>query len=145
MTLKTLLFSAAVSLMSASVALSATVDVFKDANCGCCGGWIVHMQRSGFLVSATDVMHEEMDVLKEKAGIGSDLISCHTAFVEGYVIEGHVPAADVARLLAERPDAIGLSVPGMPAGSPGMEGATAEPYDVLLIHKDGGTEVFASH
>lgn len=145
MTLKPLLFAVAVGLLSASPALSATIDVFKDAGCGCCGGWIAHMRTNGFSVSATDVTPQQMDLVKAKAGIGSGTTSCHTAFFDGYVIEGHLPAADVARLLSERPDAIGLSVPGMPAGSPGMETAMPEPYDVLLIHHDGRTDVFTSH
>ena len=84
--------------------------------------------------------------LKRQAGIGDKLASCHTAKIDGYVIEGHVPGSDIKRLIAERPDAIGLTVPGMPVGSPGMEqGAEFEPYDVLLIKKDGATEVFAKH
>ncbi|CAD7026460.1 metal-binding protein [Pseudorhizobium endolithicum] len=145
MKLRTLLLSAAISFLSASVALSATVSVFKDAGCGCCGGWIAHMTANGFTVASADISPEEMDVVKAKAGITGDTASCHTALVDGYVVEGHVPASDVQRLLAERPDAVGLAAPGMPAGSPGMEGAGAEPYDVLLIHKDGSTEIFASH
>ena len=84
--------------------------------------------------------------LKRQAGIGDKLASCHTAKIDGYVVEGHVPGSDIKRLVAERPDAIGLTVPGMPVGSPGMEqGAEFEPYDVLLIKKDGATEVFARH
>ena len=145
MTLKSFLFAVAVGLVSASPALSATINVFKDPGCGCCGGWIAHMRSNGFSVSAMDVTPEQMDLVKAKAGIGSGTASCHTAFIDGYVIEGHVPAADVARLLSERPDAIGLSVPGMPAGSPGMEAAMPEAYDVLLIHRDGRADVFASH
>lgn len=145
MPLKLFVFSAAVNLLSATVALSATVSVFKDANCGCCGGWIAHMQASGFTVSATNVTPDEMDRVKATGNVRPGAASCHTAFVDGYVIEGHVPASDVARLLSERPDAIGLAAPGMPGGSPGMEAAAAEPYDVLLIHKDGRTEVYASH
>ncbi len=145
MTLRTLVLSTAISLLSASAALSATVSVFKDAGCGCCGGWIAHMRTNGFTVTAADISPDRMDVVKSGAGITSDTASCHTALVDGYVVEGHVPASDVQRLLAERPDAVGLAAPGMPSGSPGMEGAGSEPYDVLLIHKDGRTEVFASH
>ena len=144
-TFRTLFLSATFSLLSASVALSASVSVFKDAGCGCCGGWISHMRENGFAVSATNVAPETMDVVKSKAGVTADTASCHTAIVAGYVVEGHVPASDVQRLMDERPDAIGLSAPGMPIGSPGMEGAGAEPYDVLLIRRDGRTEVFASH
>ncbi|MBC8013706.1 MAG: CopG family transcriptional regulator [Methyloceanibacter sp.] len=87
-----------------------------------------------------------LDRIKRQSGIGEELAACHTAKIGGYVIEGHVPAPDIKRLIAERPDALGLSVPGMPIGSPGMEqGAETEPYDVLLIKKDGTTEVFARH
>lgn len=145
MTFRTLFLSATFSLLSASVALSASVSVFKDAGCGCCGGWMSHMRENGFAVSATNVAPETMDVVKSKAGVTADTASCHTAIVAGYVVEGHVPASDVQRLMDERPDAIGLSAPGMPIGSPGMEGAGAESYDVLLIRRDGRTEVFASH
>jgi Predicted metal-binding protein len=145
MTLRTLVLSTAISLLSASAALSATVSVFKDAGCGCCGGWIAHMRANGFTVAAADISPEQMDVVKAKAGITSDTASCHTALVDGYVVEGHVPASDVQRLITERPDAVGLAAPGMPSGSPGMEGAGLEPYDVLLIKRDGRTEIFASH
>lgn len=103
-----------------------------------------HMQASGFAVSATNVTPDEMDRVKATANVSPGAASCHTAFVDGYVIEGHVPASDVARLFSERPDAIGLAAPGMPGGSPGMEAAAAEPYDVLLIRRDGRTEVYAT-
>ena len=145
MTLRTLFLSTAISLISASAALSATVAVYKDAGCGCCGGWISHLKANGFTVAATNISPDQMDVVKVKAGITEDTASCHTALVEGYVIEGHVPASDVQRLIAERPAAVGIAAPGLRIGSAGMEGAGAEPYDVLLIHKDGSTEVFASH
>lgn len=142
---RTILLSAAMVLLTAATAAAQTVEVFKDAGCGCCGGWIAHMERHGFQVKAADVEPERMDTIKTRAGVTADLASCHTAFVGGYFIEGHVPAGDVARLLAERPDAAGLTAPGMPLGSPGMEGAGAEAYDVLLVRADGRTEVFASH
>ncbi|CAG0949590.1 hypothetical protein BURK2_00113 [Burkholderiales bacterium] len=140
-----LLFSSAMVALSASAALAQTVEVFKDANCGCCGGWIAHMRENGFTVTAANVTPERMDEIKAKAGLTENTSSCHTAFVGGYFVEGHVPAQDVIRLLAERPDAMGVTAPGMPLGSPGMDGAGVEPYKVLLVLDSGRTEVFASH
>lgn len=134
-----------VSLASmASVASDETVQVYKDANCGCCGGWIDHMRTSGFDVEATNLAYEALSAKKAEAGIADEHASCHTAFVGGYVIEGHVPAEDVRRLLSERPEAVGLTAPGMPAASPGMD-MGSEPYDVLLAHGDGTTDVYARH
>lgn len=142
---------AAIALLSAAIAAPAladapAVEVWKTPSCGCCGAWIDHMREAGFRVKAHDVDQGALYRIKSRVGLTPALSSCHTALVDGYLVEGHVPAADVRRLLAERPDAAGLSVPGMPIGSPGMEmGATVEPYDVLLIGRDGGTDVFASH
>lgn len=127
-----------------AAALAADLTVTKDPSCGCCEGWIEHMRHAGFNVT----VHEDDDFadLKAKMGVAPEHQSCHTGVVDGYVIEGHVPAADVLRLLATRPEARGLTVPGMPMGSPGMEmGEHKDAYDVLLIKKDGSTEVFASH
>jgi hypothetical protein len=122
----------------------AEVTVYKDPYCGCCNKWVEHLKAAGFAVTAHDA--EDMSRIKTEAGVPAALESCHTAKVGGYVIEGHVPADDIKRLLAERPDAVGLAVPGMPIGSPGMEqGDTREPYDVILFRKDGTTTVFASH
>lgn len=123
------------------------LHVAKTASCGCCGLWIEHLKTNGFSVTAENVAHGTLARLKQQAGLKNpELHSCHTAKVAGYVIEGHVPAADVKRLLAEKPDAIGLAVPGMPLGSPGMEaGDRREPYDVLLVKRDGSTAVFARH
>ncbi|RDD68677.1 DUF411 domain-containing protein [Paracoccus versutus] len=113
------------------------VTVTKDPGCGCCGGWIDHMRAAGFPVHA--VNSDEVFALKERLGVPPDLASCHTAEVAGYVIEGHVPATAIRRLLAERPQAIGLATPGMPAGSPGMDlpGTEPESYDVLLFDASG--------
>jgi hypothetical protein len=121
------------------------VTVYKSASCGCCGSWVEHMRRNGFRVDARNV--DNLVVIKERAGVPVGMRTCHTAEVGGYFVEGHVPAADVKRLLAEHPDAKGLAVPGMPAGSPGMEipGGGAQPYDVILVGKDGSTSVFAHH
>lgn len=123
-------------------AAATTVEVYKSATCKCCAKWVDHMRANGFTVNTHDVGNKEA---REKAGISPALGSCHTALVDGYAIEGHVPAQDIKRLLRERPRAIGLSAPGMPHGSPGMEGARSDPYDVLLIGKQGDTSVYSRH
>jgi hypothetical protein len=123
-----------------------SVEVWKSATCKCCGAWVKHLEANGFAVTVNDADTSVLAALKRQAGISDKLASCHTAKIGGYVVEGHVPSSDIKRLVTERPDAIGLTVPGMPVGSPGMEqGAEFEPYDVLLIKKDGATEVFAKH
>jgi hypothetical protein len=119
------------------------IDVFKSPTCGCCEKWVAHLRTSGFAPTATNV--DDMTVVKARHHIPSALESCHTATVGGYLIEGHVPAADIKRLLKERPAIAGLAVPGMPTGSPGMEGSGASPYDVLAFDKQGKTRVFATH
>ncbi len=118
------------------------VEVFKNASCGCCGGWVEHMRQSGFEV----ITHDVGDVAAErkKLGMPERLGSCHSATVDGYVIEGHVPAADIRRLLKEKPNAVGLAVPGMVPSSPGMAGPRTA-YDTLLVGRDGATRVYASH
>ena len=119
------------------------VTVYKSPTCGCCASWVDHLRENGFTVDVQDV--DDLQTVKAEHGIPAALQSCHTAIVDGYVVEGHVPAGDVKRLLVERPDAAGLAVPGMPVGSPGMEqGDTVQPYDVLLLG-DGQTSVFAHH
>ena len=123
-----------------------SVEVWKSATCKCCGAWVKHLEANGFAVTVNDADTSVLAALKRQAGISDKLASCHTAKIGGYVVEGHVPSSDIKRLVTERPDAIGLTVPGMPVGSPGMEqGAEFEPYDVLLIKKDGATEVFARY
>ena len=119
------------------------LTMVKSPNCGCCNEWAEYMRRNGFSVDAQDVA--DLGPVKAENGIPPRLASCHTAFVEGYVIEGHVPASDVERLLAERPAVSGLAVPGMPVGSPGMEGPNPERYDVLSFDGSGRTAVFSSH
>jgi len=122
------------------------VDVYKDPTCGCCSKWVEHLQAAGFTVRATDT--GDLADFKTKHNVPTRVRSCHTALVSGYVLEGHVPAADVQRLLKERPSNVaGLGVPGMPIGSPGMEvaGTKAQPYDVIAFAKDGSTRVFAAH
>ena len=119
--------------------------VYKSPTCGCCGSWIEHMQKAGFQVESRNV--DDLSPVKARVGVPPAKGSCHTAEVGGYFIEGHVPAEDVKRLLAERPDARGLTVPGMPAGSPGMElpDGSVQPYAVELVARDGTTSVFARH
>ena len=109
------------------------VNVTKDPSCGCCDGWVAHIEAAGFPVKVVE--SSDMDSLKQRLGVPAELASCHTAEVGGYVVEGHVPAAAIRRLLAERPDATGLAVPGMPAGSPGMDfpGVDPEPYEAFLF------------
>jgi len=121
------------------------VTVYKNGNCGCCKAWVAHLRQNGFRVEAHDV--DDLSPIKERLGIPSGKGSCHTAEVGGYFVEGHVPASIIRRLLTERPDAKGLTVPGMPVGSPGMESASGkvQPYDVLLVARDGSTSVFSHH
>lgn len=122
------------------------IEVWKSATCECCGNWVKHLEANGFVVHVNAAEPQMLARLKQEVGIGDKLAACHTAKIDGYVIEGHVPGTDIKRLVAERPDAIGLAVPGMPIGSPGMEqGGIFDPYDVLLVKKDGTTEVFARH
>ncbi|MBI4540587.1 MAG: DUF411 domain-containing protein [Gemmatimonadetes bacterium] len=126
---------------AATVADSAVVTVFKSPACGCCGKWVEHVRANGFRVLVRDTANVEP--VKVAYGVPASARSCHTASVEGYVIEGHVPADLIRRLLQERPDVVGLAVPGMPPGSPGMEGPKPQPYDVLALRRDGSTEVYA--
>lgn len=123
--------------------LPADMEVWKDPNCGCCKDWVAHMQAAGFRVGVHDMGNT---AVRQRLGLPAKLGSCHTALVGGYVIEGHVPAADVRRLLREKPQALGLAVPGMPVGSPGMDGALyggrRDAFDVLLVSRDGSTSVF---
>ncbi len=138
--------AALVLLLSPVIALAGELPrmtVWKDPSCGCCGNWVQHMREAGFDVTVRD--REDMDQLKRLAGVPEGLQSCHTARVGNYMVEGHVPAADVKRLLAEQPDAHGLAVPGMPSGSPGMENGEFDRYDVLLFQRGGNTKVFSSH
>lgn len=137
------LFLVATLLSTAALADGSRVTVYKNPTCGCCAQWIDHLRQNGFDVEAVNL--DDLRMIKSMSGIRPEQASCHTAQVDGYVIEGHVPADDVRRLLAERPDARGLAVPGMPMGSPGMDSPNPEHYEVLLIGKDGSTQVFAEH
>ena len=120
-----------------------TITVYKDPSCGCCKNWIEHLLKHGYRVDAKD--SPNMSEIKHTLGVPDAVTSCHTAMVNGYLIEGHVPAADIDRLLAKKPHVAGLAVPGMVAGSPGMEGPRAEHYKVLSFDKNGKTSVFASY
>ncbi|MDA1184094.1 MAG: DUF411 domain-containing protein [Acidobacteria bacterium] len=130
---------------SAEAARQSVIEVYKDPACGCCSLWVEHLREHGFAVTARDTRN--LAALKTENGVPREMQSCHTALVDGYVIEGHVPAADVERLLRDRPAIAGLAVAGMPIGSPGMEveGVAAQPYDVMAFDDGGGAFVFASH
>ncbi len=132
--------AAALSIPVLAIAAAPVVDVFKSAACGCCAAWVEHLKANGFKTRVTDVPNPSD--YRARGGIPDALGSCHTAMIQGYAIEGHVPAADIKRLLAQKPKARGLAVPAMPLGSPGMEGPRKDPYDVLLVHADGKTTVF---
>lgn len=137
---------AAPHLARAAGAPATPVEVWKDPSCGCCHDWIEHMQANGFSFTVHDSGN---NAARARLGLPAKLGSCHTALVGGYVIEGHVPASDVRTLLQQKPKALGLTVPGMPVGSPGMDGPAynnrRDPYDVLLVARDGSTRVFKSY
>jgi hypothetical protein len=121
------------------------IVVHKSESCGCCKLWVAHLEKGGFRTEVHDV--DNLNAIKTRVGIPAAMGSCHTGEVAGYFIEGHVPAADIHRLLREKPEAKGLTVPGMPAGSPGMEipSGKVQAYDVFLVANDGTTSVFAHH
>ncbi len=138
------------ALMAMTLSVSApadeanTVTVYKSPTCGCCGDWVKHLEENDFEVEVRDT--QNLNPIKMEAGVPRALASCHTGFVGGYVIEGHVPASDIRRLLEQAPQARGLSVPGMPVGSPGMEmGDRQDAYQVLLFNEQGQTQVFSSY
>ena len=139
-----LLTLATLGRFSTALAADDEVVMYKDPNCGCCGKWAEHMREHGFKVK--EVATTQMGQVKGEAGVPQALGSCHTARVGGYVVEGHVPAADVRRMLTEKPAIAGISAPGMPMGSPGMEGPyPADRYDVVSFDAQGRTAVYASH
>ncbi len=121
---------------------SAKVLVYKTPTCGCCAKWVGHMEKAGFEVETRDL--DNLSAIKNQYGVKRDFSSCHTAIVDGYIVEGHVPPMFVKKLLDERPDVKGITVPGMPIGSPGMEGPNPQPYDVLSFDAQGKTAVFGS-
>lgn len=124
----------------AASAAAPVIEVYKNPDCGCCTGWVKHLQESGFTVNTHHV--EDTSDYRMKFGMPEALGSCHSAKVEGYALEGHVPAAEIKRLLAEKPKAVGLSVPAMPIGSPGMEGPRKDPFDVLLVQQNGKHSIY---
>ncbi|KQX86812.1 DUF411 domain-containing protein [Variovorax sp. Root473] len=140
------LAAATATLPLAAQAAAPMVEIWKDPNCGCCQDWVKHLNKNGF---ATRVHDEGNGAARERLGIPAKLGSCHTGRVGGYAIEGHVPAREMQRLLKEKPQAVGLAVPGMPIGSPGMDGPAygdqRDPYDMLLVLADGNTRVFQSY
>ena len=128
-------FAAPLIAGAATTTATPVVDVYKSASCGCCTAWIEHLQKNGFTVRAHDVA--DAPAYRAKFGIPDELGSCHTGMVDGYALEGHVPAREIKRLLAQRTKAVGLAVPGMPHGSPGMETGRSDPYDVVLVQANG--------
>ncbi len=120
-----------------------TIDIYKSPYCGCCGKWADHVTKAGFTVKTHEV--DDVPGTRKKLGMPDKLGSCHTAKIGNYLLEGHVPAEDIKRLLKEKPKAIGLAVPGMPPGSPGMDVPNSPPYETLLVQNDGNTRVFAKH
>jgi len=122
----------------------AEITVYKDPNCPCCSSWVALLRENNY--SVTEVSVEDVSVYKTKYNVPAEVSGCHTAIIGDYVIEGHVPVADIKRLLEEKPDIIGLAVPGMPLGSPGMEmGGKSHAFDVLAINKDGTTTIYSSY
>ena len=136
-------------LASANQPQRPVIEVWKTPSCGCCHDWIRHLQAQGFEVQAHDVSDAAKRDVRQRLGLADRFGSCHTARVGGYVLEGHVPAREIHRLLRERPRALGLAVPGMPVGAPGMDGpeygGRRDPYDVLLVQRDGGAGVYRSY
>jgi len=145
--LKTLLVRiAAVSVLAAAplaYAAGPVINVYKTKTCGCCSAWVDHLKSNGFKVIAHDV--QDPGTIRAKFGIAEKYGSCHTGVINGYAIEGHVPADSIKKLLKEKPKASGLAAPGMPMGSPGMEGHRKDAYDVLLVDKKGNSSIYTSH
>jgi len=140
------LLTLAAFVLPATHAVAAEITMYKSPNCGCCSGWADTLKTAGFTV--IEKKNDDMGAIKAKYGVPQNLASCHTAIIDGYIIEGHVPAADVQRLLKERPaKVVGLTAPGMPMQSPGMQANILEPknYDVLAFDKDGNTTVFSRY
>ena len=119
------------------------VAMFQNPACGCCSKWAAHMENNGFTVETHKT--DQLNSIKEREGVTPETAGCHTSMVDGYLVEGHVPAREVARLISERPNVKGITVPGMPMGSPGMEGGRTDRYEVLTIDHEGNTAVFSSY
>jgi hypothetical protein len=129
---------------SAESVVATEITVHRSPSCGCCGIWLDHLKKQGFVVN--DIKTQDVNLVKQQYGVGAGLASCHTALVEGYVIEGHVPAADIRKMLAEKPNIVGLSVPGMPQGTPGMEmSGRKQPFAVISFDKNGNQENYTEY
>ncbi len=144
---RALLTAAALLPLAAQAQYKTEIQVYKTPTCGCCNDWIAYLQANGFAVKGINV--PDTAPIRARYGLPAKYGSCHTAVVAGYVIEGHVPVREIKRLLAERPTAVGIAVPEMPIGSPGMDGPAyqgqRDPYDVLLVQSDGSSKIFASY
>lgn len=140
---RTAALGAALAAGRAVAAAPPEMVVYKSPTCGCCGEWIKHLRANGFAVKPVDV--NDLSVIRLRFGVPDRLASCHTAVIGGYAVEGHVPAAAIRRLLAQKPAVVGLSVPGMPGGSPGMESAQAQPFSVVAFDERGRTAAFESY
>jgi len=134
---------AATLLLSSMPVDAEKITVYKSPSCGCCKKWVRHLEENGFTVKVHN--RHDLEPIKKSLGVDPRYQSCHTAVIDNYVIEGHVPAADIQRLLAEKPHIKGLMVPGMPMGSPGMEGPRKDRYSVLAVDKQDGSTVFSRH
>ena len=145
--MKLILAAALVATLGAAAvpttAVPPSIVVYKSPSCGCCKTWMDHLSRNGFKVTGKDM--ENVQPIKDDVGLPARLASCHTAIVDGYVVEGHVPAADIQRMLKERPKIVGLSAPGMPPSSPGMDQPGTVPYDVVAFDAKGNTTIYAKH
>lgn len=141
--LRSLAFVALMGSASLWAQSAATVEVYKSPSCDCCVKWVEHMQKNGFRVEVHDV--DNIPAWRNKLGMPEKFASCHTSRIGDYLVEGHVPAADVQRLLKEKPRALGLAVPSMPPGSPGMDIANSPAYETLLVQADGRARVYAKH
>ena len=139
-----LVLAAAVALPGNTPTVAPAITVYKSSTCGCCALWVKHLEESGFDVTVMET--EALQAIKDEHGVGNHLASCHTALVDGYVVEGHVPAEDIKSMLESRPDFVGLAVPGMPLGTPGMEipGQPAQPYQVFAFDRGGRVAVYAT-
>lgn len=131
-----------VAVLAPSAQRATPITVYKTPTCGCCGKWVDHMRANGFAPTVTDLPN--LTAIKQSTGVPGNLQSCHTSVIEGYAVEGHVPADVVRQLLKEKPKVAGIAVPGMPMGSPGMEGAYKDKYNVVAFGKDGSQKVYAS-
>lgn len=140
MNIRKTFFAAMLAMPVLASAATPIIEVYKSATCGCCEAWVKHLRDNGFKVEPHNVANPSDT--REKMGMPDKMGSCHTAVVDGYAIEGHVPAADIKRLLAAKPKPIGLAAPGMPLGSPGMEGPRKDGYDVYLVLPDGSSRVY---